>query len=129
MKAFLTRLRAWHRIRKLPWWQEHTIAFDDAGLRAIPVKPKAKAAAIEWSAVSAVHAFKRDLFTTDLICLCFEGGRNALEINEEQQGWTELVEALPSRLDGCLRQEEWLGQVMKPAFAANKIQIFPRAAE
>ncbi|RLB51688.1 MAG: hypothetical protein DRI90_22750 [Deltaproteobacteria bacterium] len=55
----------------------------------------------EWSQVAEVTAFKRDLWTIDLICIAFTwvDGR-AHEIHEEIPGFHHLLASLPEHLKG-----------------------------
>lgn len=74
---------------------------------------------LRWSEVEEVHAYKRDLFTTDLICLAFKksGKDEYHEIHEEMAGYHDLLELLPSRLPKF--SLEWFTAVAFPAFKAN----------
>jgi hypothetical protein len=61
---------------------------------------KGDSAELHWRDVEEIHAFKMDLYTTDLICLAFKkSDTNAYyEINEEMAGYHDLLEVLPNRL-------------------------------
>jgi hypothetical protein len=74
---------------------------------------------LQWSEVGQVHAFKRDLFTTDLICLAFKktGKEEYYEIHEEMAGYHDLLEILPTRLPKFT--SDWFSGVAFPAFKAN----------
>ncbi len=60
---------------------------------------KGDASELRWSEVEEVHAYKRDLFTTDLICLAFKksGREEYYQIHEEMAGYHDLLEILQSR--------------------------------
>ena len=78
-----------------------------------------------WAKVSRVDVFKRDLFTTDLVCMFLQGAdQSAVEIHEEMDGWVPFIEALPERLPGC--EKDWFPRVAHPAFATNMETIFLR---
>jgi hypothetical protein len=81
---------------------------------------------LNWSEITRAQLFKRDLWTTDMICLWLErADGTGFELNEEDfQGWNELLEQLPERLPGSL--ENWWSDVAFPAFATNEITIFQR---
>jgi hypothetical protein len=80
-----------------------------------------------WKKVEEVHAFKRDLFTTDLICLAFkrEGTNDYIEVHEEMEGYHDLLQTLPSRLPGFTLA--WFSDVAFPAFETNHQTIWKRA--
>ena len=61
---------------------------------------KGDASELRWSEVEEVHAYKRDLFTTDLICLAFRksGTEECYEVHEEMAGYHDLLEALQRHL-------------------------------
>ena len=80
---------------------------------------KGDSSELRWSEVEEIHAYKRDLFTTDLICLAFKkSGRDEYyEIHEEMAGYHDLLEVLPSRLPKFTL--EWFLDVAFPAFEAK----------
>jgi hypothetical protein len=82
---------------------------------------------LRWSDVEEVHAYKRDLFTTDLICLAFKRCEKEeyFEIHEEMAGYHDLLEVLPSHLAGFT--SEWFVSVAVPAFEANHQVIWKRS--
>ena len=83
---------------------------------------------LRWGEIEEVHAFKKDLFTTDLICLAFKkSGRDQYyEIHEEMAGYHDLLEALPNRLPKF--NLEWILAVAVPAFETNHQIIWKRSA-
>lgn len=84
--------------------------------------------AIVWRDTISIHAYKRDVFAVDLICLCIvSSGEDAVEIDEEMQGWDELIKKLPDYLTGCKKFEEWFETVAFPAFELNLTEIYKRA--
>src|SRR5207302_7569342 len=54
---------------------------------------KGDALELRWSEVEEVHAYKRDLFSTDLICLAFKKivSEDYYEIHEDWQGYHDLL--------------------------------------
>jgi len=82
---------------------------------------------MRWNEVKAVIAFKRDLYTTDLICLGFLGPDGTIEVDEEMHGWSQLVEGLPGLLPGTPSLSDWWEQVAKPPFASRVTKLFERA--
>lgn len=90
---------------------------------------KGNCAELRWSEVEQVHAYKRDLFTTDLICLGFKksGKEEYYEIHEEMAGYHDLLEVLPSCLAGFTL--EWFPSVAFPAFKTNHRVIWKRVTQ
>src|SRR5262249_156198 len=83
-------------------------------------------ASLEWDDVSAVLAYKRDLYTVDLICLGFVTRNGTIEVHEEMQGWSQLLDQFPSRLPGAPPCSDWWGRVAKPPFAPSVTKLFER---
>jgi hypothetical protein len=106
------------------------ISFDSTGFSLkSPKDPGKKLDAISWSKIERVTAFKRDLITTDCICLLFAlaDGR-CVELNEEMKGWPELVESMTNCLPGCKPLSDWIFDVASPAFATNLTEVYSRVA-
>jgi len=85
------------------------------------------APSLRWNDVNAVLAYKRDLYLTDLICLAFATHDSTIEVDEEMQGWSQLVEELPRLLPGTPPLSDWWERVAKPPFAACVTKLFERA--
>lgn len=83
---------------------------------------------VPWRSIVRLLAFKRDLLTTDLICMAIEmeEGR-ALEINEEMIGWQRTMDQLIERLPGATPWAEWWPKTAFPAFATNPTIVYNRA--
>ena|SRR5689334_3905799 len=82
---------------------------------------------IAWRDTFSVEAFKRDLYSVDLICITFHlRDKKTVEINEEMDGWESLVRKLPEYLPGCQTFEEWCTEVAFPAFKPNLTVIYRR---
>ena len=78
---------------------------------------------VDWADVVMVMAFKRDLFTYDLICLAMDLTDGTwVEVDEEMEGFKELQETLPRVLRGL--DADWWGKVAFPAFATNATTIW-----
>jgi len=77
---------------------------------------------LDWSGVSSVHAYKRDLITTDLICLGIESDQGVWEVHEGMDGYEQFLEHFHAQLDVS---PEWVLNVMLPAFETNLTQIYP----
>jgi len=82
---------------------------------------------IQWGQVQTITAYKRDLFTYDLICLLFSSHIGPeIELNEEMPNWQSLVDALPRFLPGCPAYQDWWHPIAVPAFATNETVIYSR---
>jgi hypothetical protein len=88
---------------------------------------KGDSSELRWDEVEEIHAYKRDLFTTDLIYLAFKKSNKDeyYEIHEETAGYHDLLEGLPSRLPKFTL--EWIFAVAVPAFDANHQIIWKRS--
>jgi hypothetical protein len=81
---------------------------------------------VRWQDVQEVRAYKRDLLTTDLVCLGFRDTEDDeyYEVHEEMTGFdqlrTRLLEVFPTIPSG------WFENVMRPAFATNLMVLFRR---
>jgi hypothetical protein len=81
---------------------------------------------LKWRDVNAVIAYKRDLYTVDVICLGFVTANVTFEVHEEMQGWSQLIEQLPSRLPGVPPFANWWERVAKPPFAPCATKLYER---
>jgi hypothetical protein len=88
---------------------------------------KGDASELRWDEVDEVHAYKRDLFTTDLICLAFKksGKEEFYEVHEEMAGYHDLLETLSRHLPEFTT--EWFFSVAFPAFDTNHRLIWKRS--
>ena len=88
---------------------------------------KGDASELRWSEVEEVHAYKRDLFTTDLICLSFKksGTEEYYEIHEEMKGYHDFLEVLQCRLPKFTL--EWFLDVAFPAFESKHQIVWKRS--
>lgn len=87
---------------------------------------KGNSSELPWSEVEEVHAFKRDLFTADLICLAFKrtGKDEYWEIHEEMADYHDLLEILPRHLPEFTLN--WFSEVAFPAFATDHRIVWRR---
>jgi hypothetical protein len=102
------------------------ICFDQSGLVVTTSCPTQPTASLEWGKVNSVLAYKRDLYTVDLICLGFGTPEGAIEVHEEMEGWSHLVEQLPSLLPGTPPLSDWWERVAKPPFASSVTTLYKR---
>ena len=83
---------------------------------------KGKLISIPIKRISKIEAYKRDLLTTDLICLCIHGQESSFEIHEEMQGFNVAQESLASEFG--LLQTGWNINITFPAFATNHTVLY-----
>jgi hypothetical protein len=76
---------------------------------------------VPWEEIRQIAGYKRDLLTTDLICLAvvFEGAteRMVLDLHEEMAGFRALLDELERRFP--FPDSKWWSKVAFPAFAKN----------
>lgn len=77
-----------------------------------------------WGEVREVVAFKRDLITTDLVCLDFKVAGGWVVVHEEFEGWSDLIEMMGRHLP--IDPPDWFPTVIHPAFAPNVRVLFRR---
>lgn len=82
---------------------------------------------ITWDQITRIVAFKRDVYSHDVICLLIETStKSLLEVNEGTPGWTELVNELPIHLPSARPYSQWFTDVAFPAFAPSPTDVFLR---
>ena len=101
------------------------VCFDDSGITQITSSSQTH---FVWRQVTAVYAYKRDCFGTDQIRVVLgdETLKNWIDVAEDDEGYQELIAALPVHLPGCLAAEEWWRCVAVPAFDAQWMQLYQR---
>lgn len=80
---------------------------------------------VKWSDVTEIQGFKRDFFTSDVLCLLVKSDniRVIIEINEDMDGFL--------RVDDQLKylkylQSDWRVGVVLPPFSENRVTLFKR---
>ncbi|MBZ5615254.1 MAG: hypothetical protein LAO23_14695 [Acidobacteriia bacterium] len=110
----------------MPKRQPLEIRCDENGFVVTASGSREPNASLAWDEVDTVLAYKRDLYTVDLICLGFVTPERTIEVHEEMQGWSQLVEQLPSRLRGMPPFSGWWESVAKPPFAPSVTTLYKR---
>ena len=83
---------------------------------------------IRWSSIQEIEGFKKNLITTDLICLLIkyeEDSEKVMEINEDIKGFLDVERELQRR--GFLRPN-WREWVTLPPFQERRFLLFTSAA-
>jgi hypothetical protein len=114
---------AWWR-RYLDWRLRNVrrLALEDDGFAVMARNARTS---VRWDDIRHVGAFKRDLYTVDLLCLVVATPAGIVEIDEDMQGYPEVEAALCARLG---IGPDWRGMVLFPPFAANPTSLFGDAA-
>lgn len=105
------------------------VEFDSLGFRRIAGRGIFRDPLVEqrfWAEIEGVTVFKVDAYTTDCICLLFEGSAPMLGIEETMDGYREFIDYLPQALPGIQPFEEWFMTVAFPAFDPNPTVIYHR---
>ena len=81
-----------------------------------------------WDAVTRIDTYKRDLLTTDMICLDFFVGSRQLTypVHDEMQGFGVVCAQLRRHFPSV--EEDWLPQVTLPPFATNHKVLYEQTA-
>lgn len=105
---------------------DHEIFLNAKGFTIAPLSNSSESPiTVEWSSVLEATAFKRDLFSTDRVCIAFRlVDDSEIEAHEEMKGWSELCEALPAYLPGAPAWTEWFMEITTPAFELNPTPLF-----
>ena len=62
---------------------------------------------VGWHEISKIDAYQRDQFQKNVfLVLTLKDGSN-VELNENLPGWTDVIDALPKNLPGCLPRGDW----------------------
>jgi hypothetical protein len=95
------------------------LSTDEFGLELRDTRGSRVVWRIRWDELEEIVAFKRDMFTTDHLCLGFRAhGQTEFHVcDEEVAGWPEVNVVLEARYG--IRREQWASRVVKPAFVEN----------
>jgi len=81
---------------------------------------------LKWEDVESAIAFKIDAVTYDVITLRFVTADGAVDVDEEAEGWMELLDALPRYLLGALTGHAIFDAVALPPFDTNATEVYKR---
>ncbi|MCC6357786.1 MAG: hypothetical protein IT450_03505 [Phycisphaerales bacterium] len=83
---------------------------------------KGRSLILAWDTVTGIAAYKRDLFSVDLVCLAlFRDGDEPVEFAEDMPGWDEFTDALERRFGV---RSGWYSQVCLPPFALSWLTLW-----
>jgi hypothetical protein len=81
-----------------------------------------------WTDINEIVTFKRDLGTTDLICLGFKTGEDTfIEVHEEMLGFKILCESMLNEFKEI--SDSWYFDVAHPAFETNLKTLWTKSKE
>jgi hypothetical protein len=125
MAHWLTRKFLAYLNRKKGSRSELRIATGAEGIRLAPAS--GPVSVIPWERISRVVAFKRDLYSHDLLCLLIEhDGKSVTEVSEDMPGFTELARELPQHLPSAKPYAHWFAEAAFPAFKTSSTNVFLR---
>ncbi|MEO6119655.1 MAG: hypothetical protein ABIP12_03110 [Terriglobales bacterium] len=71
---------------------------------------------VGWNEISKIDAYQRDQFQKNIFLVFALKDGSHVELNENLPGWTDVIDALPKNLPGCLpRGDWWRGSSGEPA--------------
>lgn len=80
---------------------------------------------VDWDDVREIVAFKRDLYTTDCICLALLLADGVVEVDEEMVDFIPFREAMEQRFG---LSADWYIAIMTPVFEPTPMRLYPKAA-
>lgn len=112
-----------HSTQRKMTLEKREIRFTETGFQIIGAPETEE---LDWGKVTCVNAFKRDLFSVDLVCFEFfvENKNDPIEINEQMPGFNSLDVLLAEKLSGF--DSEWRIKVIQPAFATNLTKLWQK---
>lgn len=88
------------------------------------IKENDRLSEVQWTSITTIFGYKKDLITYDTICLDIIFNNRTLTICEESAGWVDLLEALKKQFPRI--PENWYLDIMTPAFKTNLILLYDR---
>ena len=79
---------------------------------------------IPWSDIDSIFAYKKDLLTTDSICLNIVYYNDSLTICEETDGWYQFILRLKNVFNTI--PENWELEIARPAFEKKLTLLYDR---
>lgn len=101
-----------------------TVLADESGFRL--ERDGTDVVGVRWDEIQEIIAFKRDIFSYDIICLGFrvDDSETFIEVAEDFPGYKQFLKTVESRFP---LKDGWWNDVAVPAFATNMMQIWARA--
>ncbi len=129
MKKILGKAAVWmskwlstpRQVQPLVAWTEEDVWISHPRDLGQPVSKK-----IRWESLRRAVAFKKESSSTDQVSLLLEDSDGNIEINEDMQGWGELLDQLPNRLPGFPSASSMLKKVVFSAMGAKNQVVWER---
>jgi len=83
---------------------------------------------IDYGQIAAIYAYKRDCFSVDQIRILIGSTDHqcCIEVTEEDEGYCDLIAALPKNLAGFPEPDDWWKNVALPPFSVNFTRLYER---
>ena len=125
-KSFLLAWKEWRAKRFRDSLEEGKILLNDQSF--VLLNGKGESHAVTWNSVNLIRAFKRDLFSVDLICLEFQQDEGrVIEVDEHMAGYKDLIKVLSVHFKGI--DQGWYLKVVQPAFELCLTEVWRRRKE
>ena len=106
-----------------------SVRCDETGLTQIVQQGEnTRSIGIGWDEVAEAFAYKRDCFSVDQICIILGTADSTrwIQVSEDDEGYQQFIQQLPSRIAYFPTPDEWLEKVRLPPFAPMWTQIYVR---
>ena len=105
--------------------QTEVVSVDEVGIFSENVNKKARL--LKWDQVNRIAVYKKDEFTTDLICIEFGLPENmVVTLHEELEGYHSVVQAMNIQFEGI--EKDWYSKIVQPVFERNYRVIYETSA-
>ncbi len=129
MKKILGKAAVWmskwlstpRQVQPLVAWTDEDVWVTHPRDLAKPVTKK-----IRWESLRRAVAFKKGSRNLEQVSLVLDDGEGMIEINEDMQGWGELLDQLPNRVPGFPTASNMLKKVVFSAFDAKNQVVWER---
>lgn len=129
MKKILGKAAVWmskwlstpRQVQPFVAWTEEDVWISHPRDLGQPVSKK-----IRWESLRRAVAIKRQSRSADQVSLVLEDSDGIIEVNEDMQGWGELLEQLPKRLPGFPTASSMLRKVVFSALDAKNQVVWER---
>jgi len=79
---------------------------------------------VEWNEINEIIAYKRDLVTTDQVCLDIVLDESIISFSEENNGWDGFVKKMNAMFPTI--DQDWERKVTYPPFATNLTILYKK---
>ena len=105
--------------------QAEIVSADEVGI--FSESGNIKTRLLKWDRVNRIAVYKKDEFTTDLICIEFGLPENmVVTLHEELEGYNSVVQAMHLQFEGI--EKDWYSKIVQPPFERNYRVIYEKSA-